>query len=207
MLVRKENFREIISYLAKSGDYGLDTETFGLEETDRLFSIIISDEFNDYYFNFYYGRDYIGSKFPDFAILPRTYLKYFNQVFSNVDSTWYIHNAKFDMQKLWLDDMEIAGRVVCTQAMERLIRNDLMSYSLNNVAKLYGVVKDDKVEACIAENKLYTMIKTPGKATKQKNKHFEKVPLEIIVPYGEKDARITRTIGRKQLETLGINRD
>ena len=137
MLVTKKQFRSVLNQLEKPGVYGLDTETTGLKASDRLFSIIIAAEKEVYYFDFNDGT------------LPRGYLKKFVPVFTNQESIWCLHNAKFDMGMLAKEDLYLKGMVHCTMALERVLRNDYFigkPYSLEACAKRRGAKKDTAVE-------------------------------------------------------------
>ena len=193
MIVSRQTLDEVIAELKHDGVYGLDTETTGLKETDRLFSIVISDAKESFYFNFHPYADI------DFNhILPRECISWLKPIFQNPKSTWLIHNAKFDLRMLFYENILIQGKVICTQAMERVLRNNLLSFNLKECAKRRGLKKDEAVEDYIKKHKLYSWEGVPGKGTPQKLKRFYEVPFEIITKYGEMDARIARFIGVDQ---------
>lgn len=201
MIVRRDNYEAVISEFIPDGVYGLDTESTGLFEDDCLFSLILSNERDNYYFNFI--------EYPDIDpnyVLPRqqvfTLLK--KRVFSNRNSTWGISNAKFDMRMVAKEQLEIQGDIHCTYAVERLIRNDYIgeAYGLEHQAKRRGMQKSDAVEEYISKHKLYTKIQIPGKKKVFIKKHFDKVPFEIISAYGEKDGYLHRAITLSQIKEL-----
>ena len=197
MLVTKENLTQIVDSI---GHYklGLDTETFGSGVRDRLFSIIISDS-NEYYFNFDYTEDHLGNKLPSESILDGKDLEYMDKhLFRDPSKVWYIHNAKFDLQKLELEGVALEGRVHCSYVTERILYNTAVSCSLAACAKRRGLEKDESVEKYINKHKLYKMVQVPGKKKKEKVPFFHKVPLDIMVPYGEKDALLHSVIGMQQ---------
>jgi DNA polymerase-1 len=186
---------------AYKGDIGLDTETTGLSpySGDRLFSIIIHlGAVNEsYYFNF---QDY-GPQYEDYTLklIPTDWTK----IFQVQDRTVFAHNAKFDLHFLNVEKIKIPSRVHCTEAIARLVWNTHMSYSLDDCVKRdLGLAKDDKVKAFMDKHKLYTMEKKPGAKTRKKNYHYDKVPLEIIGPYGIKDADLTYRLGVFQIEEI-----
>ena len=130
MIVTRESYKHTVEKLTKSsGYYGLDTETTGLRHHDKLFSIIISDSKESFYFNFNQQEDYEGTKIREECILDRQWLQDLAPMFSNPKNYWFIHNAKFDLRMLAKDGLFIAGTVHCTQALERLIKNNLVGKS------------------------------------------------------------------------------
>ena len=197
MLVTKQNLSGVLARFSKPGVYAVDTETSGLYAYlgHRLFSIILADEAGAVYFNF---QDYPGIS-PDYVLPDPRVLK---PVFGNEASYWFAHNAKFDMAMLRMDGMQLAGTVHCTQAIGMVIRNDKFSYSLDNLAAERGYRKDNTVERYIKDNKLWKWVDIPGKKTRKKDKYYFKVPFDIIVPYGIRDAEITRALGLAQLADI-----
>jgi DNA polymerase-1 len=108
-------------------------------------------------------------------------------------------------------DSLINSKIFCTQAMARLVRNDLTSYSLANLGALIGHKKDDTVEKYIDAHKLYSLVDN-GKKQKEKLKHYDLVPFDIISAYGLRDGEVCFKLGeyiRKRLyeineEQLGL---
>lgn len=190
MIVRRADFTRVIELLLPPGERSVDTETTGLRpyQGDCLFSIIIADVDKAYYFNF--------EPYPELGedwILPRDYLKFFSPVFHNKESLWYMTNAKFDMAMLAREGLEVLGQVHCTEALGRVERNDEFAYGLEASAKRIGLEKSNAVMEYIKKNKLYGSEKKPL---------FNKVPFNIIVPYGEQDAKITRLVALHQREVF-----
>lgn len=196
MIVTEDNLSDVLGELATQKFVGFDTETFGLQFTDRLFSLILSGEHNDFYFNFYGGEDHLGHKAP--VVLPYSTLQELDKLFQG-DTLFISHNAGYDLQKLELEGVPSPKHVHCTYVAERIIRNDSLNLSLDTVAKKYGYEKDDTVEKYIKKNKLYTMVQVPGKSKRDKIMHYDQVPFDIIVRYGERDGNIHRGIGIKQI--------
>ena len=187
MLVSRDSFYAVIDSINKIDEISLDCETTGLRDFhgDRLFFVTISTVSQDYSFNFneYPGED---TKWR----LPYSHLLELNTLFPK---TIYMANAKFDMRFLDKEgvrfDQHKIWDVLC---IDKCLYNKHMSYSLKSVAERYGLEKLDVVDKYIEEHKLFT--KTPD----GKKKHFEKVPLEKLMIYAEKDSRITWEIGRQQ---------
>ena len=202
MLVTPENFSEVCSIIWNESELSLDTETTGLKpyQGSRAFPIIIATKTAEYYFNFNDSNDHLGQ--PPLAVLPREWVQILlTPIALNVLKTVYMANAKFDMHILAQEGVTRWGCTVHdVLVMDRLDFNDHIKYSLDAVAKRHGFEKSDAVEEYIKEHKLWRWVTIPGKKKRDKNKWYAKVPLEIIVPYGERDARITFDIGRKQRE-------
>lgn len=203
MIVTQESFEEVFRQIKDEGKISLDTETSGLKpyQGSRAFSVIIGTSKDAFYFNFNNELDHLGNSSPN--ILPREFIARFEELTLNVLRTIYLADAKFDMHILAQDGVtKWCCSIHDVLGMERLIRNDRMSYSLDSVAKEYGFKKDDAVKEYIKEHKLWQWVEIPGKEKRDKVKFYDKVPFEIIHPYGEKDARITFDIGEKQCITL-----
>lgn len=204
MIVTRQDVDKIIDSLRSSEERGLDTETTGLTQDDRIFSLIIACADETYYFNFneYYEPDFQ----PEFILDARHVYQRLNaEVFSNPESTWYIHNAKFDMRMVFKEACTIAGRVWCSFAVERVLQNNLFgkdAYKLSGLAARRGLAKDEAVEEFIKKHKLITKVSIPGKKKIVELKHFDRVPFDIIAPYGIKDGHLHRTIGMMQVKEL-----
>lgn len=203
MLVRRDEFQAVVKKLSAAGIYGLDTETTGLRRGDRLFSIIIADELQGYYFSFNEDCDHLGNYVPDEYRLPREWISQLAPITENEESIFFLHNAKFDLGMLSKDDCFVTGQAHCTEAMERVLQNNYLGhkpYSLKSCAKRRGLEKDAAVEDYIKQHGLITKLVVPGKDKIVELWHFDKVPFQIISPYGCTDAVITRAIGIDQLK-------
>ncbi len=190
MLVDESNVGPVVERLSHSRRLGIDSETTGLHiAKDRLFSLIIADLETSYYFD-------VNHK--DRKILQRL-----RPLFAREDIQWDAANAKYDMHMLSHEGLFLSGPVHCSNAKERVIKNNRMRYNLNDNAKNYlGETKDEAVEDYISAHKLWTKAKIPGKKKEEKLLHFDKVPLEIAQPYGEKDAKLHLRVGIEQDRTL-----
>lgn len=205
IIVSKENFDAVLFELDCHGVFGVDTETTGLRPYNghRLFSIIISTYKDDFYFNFKDDADHLGNFVPEEYILPRKYIKQLRHIFNRPENIIYIHNAKFDMHML---DVENAGirwgaKIICTEAISRILHNQLPSYSLDNLGKLIGFPKDDAVTKYISKHKLYTEIDV-GKKKPRIDKHFDLVPFDIMATYGMRDGNIVLKLGNYVMSRL-----
>lgn len=202
MVVTEDSFGETLKKISNELDISVDTETTGLRpyQGDRLFSIIVGTKEDAYYFNFNFQEYDTGER-----ALPRSLIQKFQPLFLNVLRTVFFANATFDMHILSQDGVsDFKCKIHDVLVGERLLDNDLLSYSLASVAIRHGYKKDSAVEEYIKEHKLFEWVEIPGKQKRFKNQFYSKVPFEIIQPYGERDARITFDIGIKQRDLLKI---
>jgi DNA polymerase-1 len=195
MLVRKQDFKQVINELKKETFLSLDTETTGLYpyQGDRLFSIIIGTEHDAYYFNF---NDYPGLDDDDCKLSRELIGPEFTHLLDDGKKTVFMANAKFDMHMLSVEGVEIKSTVWDVLTIAKTLNNTHMQYSLKTVAERVGYEKSNAVDDYIKEHKL---------KDEKKNPRYDWVPLEIIRPYGEQDARITFDIGIYQMvQVLGV---
>lgn len=205
MIVSQEDFFEVLQKLAKEPCLGLDTETTGLRmfHGDKLFSIILADRWDAYYFNFNYAPDHLGGVAPLEQTLPPGWLTHFHPLFDDLTKTWFIQNAaNFDCQILGRELLSLAGTIHCTKAIARVERNDRQSYSLADLLPIIGLEKSEAVEEYVAKHKLYTVVRPPGKAQSVKYMHYEQVPFGIMAPYGEKDGTGVFHLGMSQINKI-----
>ncbi len=207
MIVTRDTFAVFLEkQLGYPGYYGLDTETTGLRHHDKLFSLIISNSKESWYFNFLDVEDNEGTEIREEYILPRGWLKQLLPMFHNPKNYWFIHNAKFDLRMLAKDGITITGTVHCTQALERLIKNNLVGkspYSLSACATRYKLGgKLDAVAKYVKDNKLSSTVKIPGRLRKEKLLHYDKVPFDLMVEYGEMDGELVYKLGMEQIKRI-----
>lgn len=201
MIVTRENFADVLSFLKGEHYLSLDTETTGLRpyHGSRLFSIAIASPMKRqaFYLNFW---PYAGLE--ESKILLPMHLKALGNLLSDPEKLWFLHNAKFDMAMLANEGLSLAGTIHCTQAIARLERNDHFKYSLEACAERIGLKKDDAVKAYMDKHHLWEWESQPGKKQRKKNYFFTKVPFEIISAYAETDALVTLQLGEHQMKTL-----
>lgn len=206
MLVGRSSYDLIVERLKGKPTLSLDTETTGLRpyHGDRLFSMILgcegeSGQAEAYYFNFWPSYEGVSPEF----VLTRAHLLGLKTLFDDPGKSWLIHKFNFDMHVLAVEGLELAGPVWCTMNQGRVEFNEHQSYDLASSLKRIGLAKDDKVEKWIEENAAWEWQTIPGKQQRAKNKFYFKVPFDIIVPYGEDDAKGTFALGRHQVESIG----
>lgn len=198
MEVSRSNFHEVLTKFPANGFYGLDTETTGLKESDRLFCLILANDSGTFHFNFW---PYDG--LSEDLVLPRAWLKELQPVFDG--STWSISDAKFDMHMLAKEGL-VLRNVHCCQSTERILYNNFfpaeVAYSLAEMARRRGMSKDDAVEQYIKEHQLWTIEAVPGKKQPIKLKRFYDVPYPIMRKYAEKDAWLHLQVGKLQRKEM-----
>ncbi len=199
MVVRAGHFKEVVEHLSLPGVYGLDTETEGLGWDDRLFAVILATSSCTYYFDF---NDLFSP-----SSLGRVGIKDLQPIFQNPLSIFYAHNAKFDWHMLAKEGIEITSKVYCSYVGERVLKNNHFDgsspYSLDAVARRsLGLEKSTIVEDYIAKNKLFDIIKYPGKKKTTKRPFFAKVPTELMAQYACKDAELHLQLGFHQRNTI-----
>lgn len=191
------NLLKAINMLKQLGVIGLDIESTGVEYSDRLFGLVLYTPSISFYFNFN-SESESNDKFLD-----KSLLKELAPIFDNPDIKWYIHNAVFDMAMLAKEGVKLKGRVYCTMTLARLVRNDRLNYSLDTLAKVYGLPgKVDEVKKYIAKNRCFTKHAITGKDTLAKKMHFDFVPLELMAKYAHVDGELCFLLGEKQRKTI-----
>lgn len=197
-VVTHDNYTQVLKYISVADKVSLDLETTHLnayKNDSRIFSGIISTRTDDFYFNINDQPDHRGEFAPPNAILNKDIV---GEVLETIrGKTVYIHNAKFDLRFILQDgysDWMKDTRIICTQALARLVNNRLLDYSLDGLGSLIGYPKDKEVEKYISKHKLYTLYDV-GKKQKKKDKHYDLVPFHIISKYGMRDGRVCFELG------------
>ncbi len=179
MIVHSGNLQKVLDVLRERSILSIDTETTGLEWTDRAFAIVVADTSDEYYFD---DRQ-LERKLILEAIL--TLVKTPNKIFMN---------AKFDLRMIkntWDVDLTAWGNIWDIEVMERLYNNSHMKYSLAEIAKRHGFSKSTAVELYITKNKLWSKIPYKYSEGTWTQFHYDKVPMQQMQVYAEIDARIT----------------
>jgi DNA polymerase-1 len=187
-LVSSQTFAKALDEIIDSDDnLGLDTETEGLLEKHRLFSIQIATHDTQYYFDFSVN-----------GLLNKEHLLRMSILFGLQHKNWFIVNAKFDMAMLDKEGLTLLGPVYCVGTLERLHTNNYFGYapySLASMAKRRKLEKDKGVEEYISKHQVYDLVDVPGKPKPIKEPRFQDVPLDIMIKYGGQDAFLHREIG------------
>lgn len=188
MLVTASNCHSVLTTLASKTSLALDTETTGLRpyHGDRPFLLILADEEREYVFDL--AEDWI----------PWQQLR---GLFA-MDKEWRFANAKFDMAMLseHMNPVVFGGRIWDLAVVERVLDSNLFGdfASLDNTARRYMMAKSDAVAVWIKENGCYDEIAVEGRKARVKVPRYDRVPRAVLVPYAEKDGRITYDIAGAQ---------
>jgi len=161
----------IMHHLLDAPEMSFDTETTGLDETDRMFCATISTSEHDIY-------------------IPRELLWELQEVFNDPTKVWYFQNAKFDMRMARNESIEFAGTVVDIAVTARLIRNDYPKYSLEAQAFREGMQKIDLVKKAVEEKRLYEF-RSRRIGPPEKVSRYDWVDRDILRRYAAHDSRIT----------------
>ncbi len=196
MLVTNDNYEKVLNDLGNLCSLDCETTGFYYFKNDELFSVIISDEKDNYYFNF---KPYVGESAPFFQ---RGRLSQLKPILENPNNFWFLQNAKFDMHMLAREGLFIAGKIYDLMVMDRLIYNQHLRYNLDEMAKRRGFEKLDIVDNYVKEHKLISTYRVPGLSKEGECKHYDQVPFHIMQPYGEMDGEITRKMGKQMLIEL-----
>lgn len=197
MIVSRKEFPEIVKRLSRAGTYGADTETTGLTEADELFSVILADADDAYYFSFNERPDHLGNMVPEEYRLPRGWIAQLAPIFEQKNSLLGLTNAKFDMKMLAKEGVQVLAAVHDTEVGERMVQNNYLGhkpYSLGSQAKRRGLKKDDRLDDYIKEHGLIEKVEIPGKAKLHELKKFYLVPFPIVTEYAQQDAKLSRII-------------
>lgn len=194
MLVNLENIASVKSSL--SPICALDCETTGLSafKGDRLFSVILSTATHDWYFNFNSYDTGETPFLPGFTLL--------KEILEDASIKWILQNAKFDMHMLANENLFIKGRVYDLMFLDRIHYNQHMSYNLASITKRWGEFKIETIDEYISEHGLTSKKDYPELGKTEVLKHYERVPLHIMQPYGEQDGRATYNTGIKVLTAI-----
>jgi DNA polymerase-1 len=201
MLVTTENIHDIISRIEEADELSLDTETTGLHsfKEDKLFSIVISIESEDFYFNF---QDY---PLEGIEAIPRELVyQQLAPIFADTSKSYFMQNAKFDLHMLAREGLFIKGRIYDLMFLDRLHNNQHPSYRLADISKRWGEEKDDKVWEYITSNGLITKTDYPELGKNDEKPHFDRVPFSLMHNYAEQDGRTTLSVGKKILAAIRL---
>ena len=166
----------------------LDTETTGLEETDRPFSFSVATREGATNFDERIWQEQTWELARGYACNPNGVI--------------FMQNAKFDMRMLSTKGVEVRGDIHDITALARLVRNDHLAYNLDSQAKrILNEPKDTGVMDYIKAHNLYE-IRHDFFGEEYKQPQFDKVPLEVMAPYATKDAVLTRSLGEYYLQKL-----
>lgn len=206
MLVTKQNFDVAVRALRKEKVIAFDTETFGLfwwqsphmpDYKPGVFSLQFSTVAENFYFDFLKSEYCLNEKYFEALQL---------LLFSDPSKHWFAHNFKFDAHQLANHGIDIKGTWHCTQAVQRVV-NNLEPYngmSLDVLSKKYlgGLEKLDVV-SLLKERGHFSKVKKFGENDKfEEMLHFDRLELNELVEYGERDTRLCFELGQYQIDSI-----
>jgi len=201
LLVKSSDVEELKKRLAIAAFVAVDTETFGLRpfHGDTPFSVIFALSGSESY----YVPVMVSEGISENDIID---VSGWGSLFDK--QLVFMQNAKFDLHHLATVGFTFAPqvRIHCTAVAARLCDSNLPSYSLDYLGKHFlKESKDDRVKAYVAEHDFCrTVIPATATARKSELQHYDKVPLDLIVPYGKQDTELTFKLGMEQLRILNL---
>lgn len=216
MLVTKNNFDKALGTLTLAAKrdkaLGYDTETTCLNYWDtpwfdsiglkpRVFSVQMATRDMEFYFDFNHSSDRLGD--THFAKIQA-------ELCANPEMIWFIANAPFDINHSLNHGIDFAGVVHCTKAIARVVNNLEPHLGLDKLGEKYlGVGKESDFAALCKERGHVTKLKKFGYNDKfEEILHFDRMPLEDLVRYGDIDARRAFDLGVWQRKkVLEIDRE
>lgn len=180
MHVTEGNKHLMLEALSRERFFSLDTETTGLEWSDKPFALVAATESQTFY----------------------TEAVHIIRDIFDIPCTVVMANAKFDMRMIGLPFYS-PWNIRDISIFERILSNDaisIASYSLDAISKKrLGLSKSKLVDEYIKEHGLYDVRKTPYTQEEYKVPRFDKVPREILQKYAELDARLTYDCYKSQV--------
>jgi DNA polymerase-1 len=191
--VTNQNINHVYDILKPLLTLAADTETTGLNlfKDDEIFAFVLAHKSLAFYFDWEFV-----DKEEAIALL--------SDLARNPLRTWYLHNAKFDLNALSTEGVEIAGAIHDTEVVARLLKNDELSYTLDLCAKranLKNQKLSDVKDYCL-EHKLWEWDVRPGKKVRKKNFFFAKVPKDIMEKYTIGDGLTTFELAEWQIQRM-----
>lgn len=176
MLLSPLEFRGFIRAHSHEPGFGEDFETtgFNVHKGDRAFIVAVSFGVNKTASCWTLEKDWQVEE----ALLDLHSRRYARMA---------AHNAKFELSFLRHQfNIEVLNKIWCTETMERVRRNNHMSYSLQNCAMREGHTKYQP---------MLDWLKLKGNKGK-----YSKAPPELIIPYVEQDAWLSWFLMQKEIE-------
>lgn len=185
MIATEDNIASILTCLEAADEIGVDTETTGFEVrygTDYLMGFCVSVDGLDSYIPFRHKANNLSKRYlPDL----------FN-IFCKKPLIW--HNRKFDMHSvktIGMDPLYFKGPQYDTMMIAHLVDEEMWSKELDFLAKKFLNEGKKNSEEVHKLGEIYG---------------WKNLPVEVVAPYGEKDANITRRL-KNVLWPLLVNQE
>lgn len=183
IIVTKSNFQESVKTINSAPNIAIDTETTGLKayNGDRLFSIIVSTDEHNYYFNYNNNGPTL-----DRADIPKI-------IDPDYKGRIFFHNAKFDIKMLEHEGLSLRWhRIYDVAGLARIEYNDRLQLRLSSLASMVGdKKKGDIIDDWFKDQKI-----------KKDDRRYDDVPFNLMSEYGVKDGELTLKLGHKLLQRI-----
>lgn len=203
-VVTTTSVEDVLEKLSKKKLLCFDMETTGLEyyNGDEAFSMQFCDGESSYYFNF---KTYDNVPAEDERLLDRDAVlaRAHELILSNPEITLIGQNLKYDQQVCLRHGVRIACKIANIEDREKILYNQYGKgkYGLDDIGERYGFPKDASVKNYVDDYNVYeTVVHYNGE--KEDKPRYDRVPFDIIVPYGLTDVEICWQIYHMQEERI-----
>lgn len=172
--------KALLVELRKEPIIAVDTETTGL---DWFVDVIIGVSFTLPIADKHYYIPFLPTQ--DERAFDSAYLEQLKDVMEDPDILKVFHNAMFDIAMFRRHGIELKGLAWDTQMAMSLLREDLKSYALKNLAPMYVGGESDTFGELFG-----------------KNAKFAEVPLDVAIVYACKDTHLTWKLYEFQLHHM-----
>lgn len=164
------SFNNMLQDVNNSDKIALDTETTGVEYSDKIVGVSISTENNHYYIPVRHNNaEQLSPEFVFNELKP---------IIENPQIGKLLHNAKFDFHMFYKEGIRVRGLYMDTMIAMHILNENEESFALKNLATKYG-------KHFGFDDKSYIFEELFGKTK------FNEVPLDIATVYACKDTHLT----------------
>lgn len=172
LVTEEDQLETVVEQLASEEEIGLDTETTGVEHTDRIVGISMTLPKHDMHYYIPYGHT-TGEK----QLKKEVVLQALKPQLERTDLKCILHNAKFDVHMFIKEGITIGQVFMDTMVCMGILNENEMSFALKNLATKYGKFFG-------FEDKSMTYEELFGKGG------FQGTPLDIATVYACKDTHL-----------------
>lgn len=218
IIVTESNFSSFCNEIRNASNIVLDTETTGLNsykgDKPFLLQVYIPTIEKLYVLNLYASKDCKFALDEEHVDLVKQLYVAFQDFTFDKENTIIGHNIKFDLHMLYnyflnfeLDlfptrrSSDLKGKIIDTMSLARVVKNDLPSYSLQNLSEVFQLQNKkigDEIGEYMKEHKGECY--EAGRLSCQPL--FNQVPFDLLVRYGAMDCVATWELFGKIKHTL-----